>query len=136
NNGPIRNVAAGGRGAENDPTYYADSAVIAFPTPQGENTSTDDATPAEAVTPVITTNTGPVDAAALLDDDLNSTVTIPAPSAGGPAWVQFTYAEPFTARAFTIGGAGTSARGIPIGRLLAGDAEDNLRPVLALPGAQ
>jgi len=39
--------------------------------------------------------------AALMDDDLNSTVTIPAP-ANGPAWVQYEFAEPFPVRAITL----------------------------------
>ena len=58
-NGQIRNMGAtpspqGG----GDPTYYADSAVIAYRTPAGEMD-------AAAAKPVVTTNNGPVDGAVL-----------------------------------------------------------------------
>jgi len=43
NNGPIRNLrTGGGRGASQpDPTYYSDSAVVAFPTPAAESNVAD-----------------------------------------------------------------------------------------------
>ena len=51
--------------------------------------------------------------------NLNTLLTIPAPKDGGPAWVQFEFPQPFTARAITLGGRGGSANGIPVGRVLA-----------------
>ncbi len=130
NNGQIRNTGAtyyaDGRG---DPTYYADSAVIAYRTPASETDST-------AAKPTVTTNNGPVDGTPLLDDQLNTMLTIPSPKDGGPAWVQFEFAQPFTARAITLGGRGGSASGIPVGRVLASDDGVNFKTLVTLPGPQ
>ena len=115
NNGQIRNTGAtyypqGG----GDPTHYGDSAVVAYRTPAGE-------TDAAAAKPVVTTSNGPVDGTPLLDDQLSTLLTVPAPKDGGPAWVQFDFPKPFTARAITIGGRGGSANGIPVGRVPASE---------------
>jgi hypothetical protein len=103
-NGPIRNLrTGGGRGGPAapppDPTYYGDSAVLAYPTPTDEINMAD-------LRPLATTNAGPLDAAPLLDDDLNTAVTIPAPAGGGPAWLQYEFAQPFQARAISLAGRG------------------------------
>jgi hypothetical protein len=132
NNGPIRNLRTGGgrAGTPPDPAYYGDSVVVAYRTPAEEARMIDRA-------PKVTTSAGAIDAgaidgAALMDDDLNSTVTIPAPEGGGPAWVQFEFAQPFQARAITIAGRG----GIPAGRVLAGADGVNFKTLAVLPGAQ
>ncbi len=126
NNGPIRNLAVGGRAADArpDPTHYADSVVLAYPTPAGE-----------AVTqerPEVTTSAGVIDGTALLDDDLNSTVTVAAPPGGGPAWVQLAFGKPIAARAITLAGPG----GIPVGRVLASSDGTSFETLVTLPGAQ
>ena len=130
NNGQIRNTGAtyypNGGG---DPTYYADSAVIAYRSPA-------DDVDAAAAKPIVTTNNGPVDGTPLLDDQLNTVLTIPAPKDGSAAWVQFEFAEPFFARAITLGGRGGSANGIPVGRVLASDDGTNFRTLVTLPGTQ
>jgi hypothetical protein len=130
NNGQIRNTGAtyypGGGG---DPTYYADSAVIAYRTPAHE-------LDAGAAHPLVTTNNGPVDGTPLLDDQLGTLLTIPAPKDGGAAWVQFEFPQPFTVRALTIGGRGGSANGIPVGRVVASDDARTWRTLVTLPGAQ
>ncbi len=128
NNGPIRNLGSGGggRGAPPDPTYYGDSAVLAYRTPPDEVNMAD-------LNPKISTCGGPIEGKALLDDDLNSSVTIPAPDDGGPAWVQYEFAQPFKARAITLAGPG---RGIPVGRILAGDEGTNFQVLAELPGTQ
>jgi hypothetical protein len=130
NNGQIRNTGAtyyaqGG----GDPTFYGDSAVLAYPTPAGEKG-------AAAANPVVTTSNGPVDGTPLLDDQLNTLLTIPAPKDGTPAWVQFDFPAPFTARAITIGGRGGSANGIPVGRVLVSDDGTTFRTLITLPGTQ
>jgi hypothetical protein len=127
NNGPMRNLrTGGGRGnAPPDPTYYGDSVVLAYRTPAAEAGAAD-------LRPIVTTNSGTIDAAALFDDDLNSTVPIPAPKGGGAAWVQFEFAQPYTARAITLSGRG----GIPVGRVLAGNDGTSFRTLVSLPGAQ
>jgi alpha-L-rhamnosidase len=130
NIGQIRNTGAGYYTSDStDAPFYADSAVVAYRTPESET-----ATPAEK--PTVTTNNGPVDGAPLLDDQLNTLLTIPAPRDGGPAWVQYEFVRPFPARAITLGGQGGSARGIPVGRVLASDDGKNFRTLVTLPGTQ
>ena len=125
-NGPIRNMSRGGArpgasGPPPDPTFYGDSKVIAYPTPADEISMPD-------LHPKATTSAGVVDATALLDDDLNTSVTIPAAA----RYVQYEFAQPFRARAFSIAGRA----GIPVGRLLAGDDGERFRTLAVLPGPQ
>ena len=128
NNGPIRNLITGaprpGSTAPPDPTYYGDSAVIAFRTPPDESDMAE-------LHPQATTNAGAIDATPLWDDDLNTALTIAAPTDGGPAWVQYEFAQPFTARAISIAGRG----GIPVGRILASDNGVDFRTLVTMPGA-
>ncbi|HKP15655.1 MAG TPA: glycosyl hydrolase [Gemmatimonadaceae bacterium] len=125
NNGPIRNLARGGNAAA-DPTFYGDDAVIAYRTPADERD-------VAALRPVVTTHAGPADGAALLDDDLNSALTVRPPADGAPAWIQLAFAEPITIRALSLASRGS---GVPFGRVLAGDDAARLRTILTLPGAQ
>jgi hypothetical protein len=114
NNGPIRNLITGaprpGSTTPLDPTFYGDSAVIAFRTPPDESDMTQSR-------PQATTNAGAIDANPLWDDDLNTALTIDAPTDGRPAWVQYEFAQPFLVRAISIAGRG----GIPVGRILASE---------------
>ncbi len=124
-NGPFQNLAAGGGRPQRDPTWYGDSAVIAFPTPAAE-------VDMAAFNPRVTTSDGDVNTTALFDDDWNTAATIPAPEEGEAAWLQIEFAQPFGARAITIGGS----RGIPVGRVLAGNDTAHFRTLVTLPGAQ
>lgn len=128
--GQIRNTGARYYGEEGRETpYYADSAVVAYRTPPSAV--------APAVMPAtVTASSGPVDGKALLDDDLNTQLTIAAPADGGPAWIQYDYAQSVTVRAVTLGGKGGSANGIPVGRVLASDDGINFRTLVTMPGAQ
>ena len=49
-----------------------------------------------------------------------------------PAWVQYEFAEPFTARAVTIAGRG----GIPVGRIAGQRRRHDFRTLVELPGTQ
>lgn len=109
--------------------FYADAAIVAYRTPAAETQMGD-------LNPLVTTHAGAIDGTPLLDDKLATLLTIPAPDSGGAAWVQFEFAEPFTARAITLGGRGGSANGIPVGRVLASDDGGIFRPLVTLPGAQ
>jgi hypothetical protein len=127
-NGPIRNLSTGsgrpGATPPRDPTFYGDTAVIAYKTPADETEMSD-------ARPKVTTSSGDVEPAPLFDDDLNTSLTIPA-SAMGAAWVQFEFARPFTARAFSIAARG----GIPTGRLGASNDGVHFTTLITLPGTQ
>ncbi len=128
NNGPIGNlVIGGGRPGTTpaDPTYYGDSAVVAFRTPEDERDMAQSH-------PKVTTNAGALDATPLWDNDLNTTLTIDAPSNGGPAWLQYEFPQPFKARAISIVGRG----GIPVGRVLASENGKDFRTLVTMPGPQ
>ncbi len=130
NIGQIRNTGASYYGHNDDePSFYADSAVVAYRTPAGEVGSS----PQPAA---VHSHTGTIDAAALLDDDLGTILKIAAPSEGGAAWIQYDYAEPVTVQAVTLGGQGGSGRGIPVGRVLASEDGETYRVLVTLPGAQ
>jgi hypothetical protein len=124
-NGAFQNLAAGGRRPQQDPTWYGDSAVVAFPTPAAEVDMV-------ALHPKVTTSAGDIDTAPLFDDDWNSAATIRAPAAGTAAWLQIEFAQPFRACAITIAGNA----GIPVGRVLAGDDTAHFRTLVTLPGTQ
>lgn len=119
NEGPVRDSRAGSK--PEAPHFYADSAVVAYRTPD-----------APAPTPAITTSAGAIDTVALLDNSLQTSITLPAPKDGSPAWVQYAYAEPFTARALSLGSGGR----IPVGRLLASDDGKTFRTIADFPGPQ
>jgi hypothetical protein len=126
NNGPIGNL--GGRSRPDrpaDPTCYRDVAVLAYRIAEPVSAM-------ESFKPRVISHAGPVDAANLMDDDLNSSLTIQAPVDGNPAWIQFEYQQPFRARAFTISGP----RGVPLGRLLASMDGKKFHTLVTLPGEQ
>lgn len=121
NNGPIRNL---GRLTQ-DPTFYKDIAVLAYRVhPSNPHIA--------SLNPKVTSSSGPIDVAALLDDDLNSSINVIAPPSGDPAWIQFEFDQSFAAQAFTISGG----KGIPQGRLLVSDDGQNFETLITLPGKQ
>src|SRR5919107_4365316 len=125
NNGPIRNLARG-TAPSSDPTFYGDDAVIAYRTPADERD-------VAALRPTVTTHAGPVNGAALLDDDLNTSLTVQPATGGGPAWIQLAFAEPITVRALSLASRGS---GIPYGRVLASTDGTRFHTLVTLPGAQ
>jgi hypothetical protein len=122
NEGPVRDSGAGGTPGSH---FYQDSAVIAYRTPAAEM-------PMVSLNPKVTTSGGPVDGKNLWDDSLNTAVTIAAPAGGGPAWLQYEFAQPFTARALSFGSRGR----IPVGKILASDDGAAWRTILDMPGPQ
>ncbi|MGB3630942.1 MAG: glycosyl hydrolase, partial [Terracidiphilus sp.] len=123
NEGPVRDLRAGAR--PDAAKFYRDSVVIAYRTPA-------DAKPMAELHPKATTNDGPIDDTALLDDSLNTSVNIAAPKDGGPAWLQYEFDQTFTARALSLGSHGR----IPVGRVLAGDDGVHFKTIVVLPGPQ
>lgn len=121
-NGLFQNMS---RARKSDPVFYGETAVLAFPTPADEQD-------AAGLHPEVTTSAGPVDGTPLLDGDLNSGLSVRAPEKGGPAWIQFKFQTPFTARAVSI----AAPRGIPFGRLLTSTDGRHYTPVAVMPGPQ
>lgn len=124
NEGPVRNLSVGAHKPD-APHFYRDNALIAYRLPTDE-------VAISSLHPKVTTDAGTVDATALFDGSLNTSITVPAPANGGPAWLQFEFAQPYHARALTIGSRG----GIPVGRILASDDGVNFRTIVVTPGPQ
>lgn len=129
-NGPFQNLpSARGFGgdpkAPPDPTYYADSAVIAYRVPAEEVRMVE-------LRPKVTTSAGSAETGPLFDGDLTTTMALPIPEGGGRAWIQLEFAQPFPARAFSLAAGG---RGIPNGEVRASEDGVNFRTLLTLPGA-
>ncbi len=123
NEGPVRDSTAGAR--PDAPHFYRDSAVIAYRTPE-------DAIPIGSLHPRITASSGAINTDSLLDDSLNTGVTLNAPKDGSPAWLQYEFEKPFTARALSLGVHGR----IPVGKLLASDDGRSFHTIVTLPGPQ
>ncbi len=123
NEGPVRDLSAGAR--PDAPKFYRDSVVIAYRTPAA-------AQDMAALHPKATTNNGPIDAGPLLDDSLNTAVNLVAPKDGGPAWLQYEFDQPFTARALSLG----CRSRIPVGRVLASADGVHFRTIEVMPGPQ
>ena len=115
--GPIRNLSTPGSA----PGFYKDCAVIAFPANEKDQ---------QEDLPVITSSRGSINAEALLDDDLNSAITINTGDKPGTVWIQFTYTKAINAKALSI----ASRRGIPFGRLVASTDGTNYNILVTLPG--
>jgi len=122
NEGPVRDAMAGPGGA--GAHFYRDSVVLAYRTPEGPSMA--------SLHPKVTSSAGSLDAAPLMDDSLTTLVSVPVGTAGKPAWLQYEFAQPFTARALSLGARG----GIPIGRVLASDDGSSWRVIIDTPGPQ
>jgi hypothetical protein len=107
-----------------DPTWYGDSAVIAYRAPEGDGPMAD-------LQPKVTRSGGDFDAAALMDGDLVKTVALPVPEAGEPAFIQLEFAKPFTARAATIA---VASRAMPKGAVQASQDGVHFVTLATLPG--
>ncbi|HJU12633.1 MAG TPA: glycosyl hydrolase, partial [Candidatus Binataceae bacterium] len=78
-----------------EPTYYADTAVIAYKVPETD-------VPASALNPKITSSGGTIDASLLSDGDLVKTTQLPKAAVGQQAWIQYEFPSPQTLRAVTL----------------------------------
>src|SRR5262245_48300551 len=123
--GPTRFDAVLARAAANL-GFYADSVVVAVPIPPGEND-------AAVQKPSVTSSGGAINAAALLDGDQRTGMTVSTQAKGGTAWVEMRFDRPFSARALTISGRAGGRTGVPVGRVLVGDTPDSLRSLITLP---
>jgi hypothetical protein len=121
---PFRPPSAAESAAPPDPTYYGDSAVVAFREPEGETRMAD-------AQPKLTRSGGDFDPAALYDGDLVRPVSLPLGERDERAWIQYEFAEPFSARAVTIAVSGTA---MPIGMLEASTDGTSFTTLVSLPG--
>lgn len=120
NAGPVRDLDTHGDNvtAGASAPFYRDSVVVAYRLPPV----------ASAAKPVFTASNGQIDATPLLDDSLNTSITLPA----GAGWITLSYPTAFTARALSLGAKG----GIPLGALEASDDGITWRTIVSTPGPQ
>ncbi len=113
-----------------DPTYYADTKVLAYRLPAGEVRMAD-------LHPKVTSSAGNLDSAALMAGDVSKNVPLPYPEDGKPAWIEFEFGRPFRTEAFTIAAGTVSTFGgssIPDGDVQASQDGTNWDTLVTLPG--
>ena len=100
--GPFQNIPLfdflaliSGQAPKAAPTFYADSAVIAY-------RAADSDVPVSTLQPKITSSGGTLDLPLLTDGDLVKTTQLPKAPAGQQAWVQYEFASPQTMHAVTL----------------------------------
>lgn len=125
NEGPIQNLSRGARIPDNEQPFYKDCIVLAFPTPPDE-------IDVNSLISSVETAKGVIDPKNLIDDDLNSSLSIRAGKDKRFVWIQFNYKKPITLRAVSL----ANRAGIPIGTLKAGNDLNELKTLAILPGAQ
>ena len=115
--------------ASPDPTYYADIAVMAYRVPDDELRMVD-------LHPKATSSAGGIDAAALMDGDFGKTIALSIAEGAKNAWIQFEFAQPFRAQAFSIaiGSTGFFGGGIPDGEVQASQNGTDWITLVSLPG--
>jgi hypothetical protein len=106
---------------------YSDVAVLAFPQPAED-------LPLPGA--VLTSNAGTFDAASLTDGSFATTQTVDMPDDASPAWFQYSFPQPVTLRALTvgIGSSGVLSATMPSGTIEASDDGRTFRPVGSVSG--
>src|SRR5205823_9221481 len=113
-----------------DPTFYADTAVIAFRTPQTEFSMA-------SLHPRTTSSAEGLSLASLTDGDWSNIVDFPFADEGNPTFIQLEFSQPFRAQAFTIAAGTPRAYGgpsIPDGGIQASQDGANWTTLASLPG--
>ena len=100
--GPIQNIPIfdllariGGQVPTAPPTFYTDTAVIAYRAPESD-------VPVSSLQPKITSSSGKLDLALLTDGDLVKATQLPKAPAGQQAWVQYEFSSPQAINAVTL----------------------------------
>ncbi len=100
--GPMQNIPIfdflamiGGEAPTAPPTFYADTAVIAYRAAASD-------VPVSSLQPRITSSSGTLDLTLLTDADLVKTTQLPKAPAGQQAWVQYEFSTPQTMNAVTL----------------------------------
>lgn len=115
-----------------DPTFYADSKVVAYRLPENEVSMTD-------AHPSITTSDPDADTALLMDGAFGKTATVRAKQGESQIWVQFEFPQPYRAQAVTIAAGGVamfSGGAIPYGEVQSGDDGTHWQTLVNLPGPE
>ncbi|AXC14951.1 Alpha-L-arabinofuranosidase II precursor [Acidisarcina polymorpha] len=112
-----------------DPTYYADSVVLAYRLPARE-------APAFEKQAKITSSDPALNPAALSDGDYSTTADLGSDADGSDAWIQWEFPQNFTLRSFTLGMGLPPIRGFPAlpnGRFSSSTDGEHWTDVVALP---
>ena len=100
--GKIQNAKQGGGGfgggTKNLPEFYADAAVVAFKQPVHEKTI-------QELNPIVTSSGGSFKLSDLTDGSIAKSAQIPFKTYEEDLWIQYTFNEPVTFKAFTVSGA-------------------------------
>jgi hypothetical protein len=114
-----------------DPTFYADSKVVAYHLPEGEVRMAD-------ARPKVTTSPPDVNPAQLTDGDVAKAVSLRVNNSETEVWVQFEFSQPYRAKAITLA-AGTvpmfSGGAIPDGEVQFSQDGTNWLTLVSLPGS-
>ncbi|HEY7304314.1 MAG TPA: glycosyl hydrolase [Bryobacteraceae bacterium] len=78
-----------------NPTFYADTAVVAFHLPEPETRMAD-------LHPVVTSSAGNIDSASLMDGNFGKPIPLPFPADSKNAWIQFDFPQPLRAQALSL----------------------------------
>lgn len=127
-NGVFQNISR--ESASHDPSFYADTKVLAYRLPDREVRMAD-------LHPKVTSSVGAIDGAALMDGDVSRTMVLPFAQGANEAWVQFAFAEPFHAEAFTFASTGGGSYSGPVildGRVQASQDGSTWQTLITLPG--
>jgi hypothetical protein len=103
--GPFLGASLHSEPGEPVPEIYADSFVVAFPTPAAE---------VRSAQPAYTTSAGAIDLSPISHGDLTNAIKLPIAADERSAWVQVQYAEPTEVRALTLAVASPVVAGVEI----------------------
>jgi alpha-L-rhamnosidase len=115
-----------------DPTFYADSKVVAYRLPEGEVRMAD-------LHPKVTTSVPGLDPAPLTDGDAAKPITLTMNQGESQIWIQFEFAQPYSAQAVTIAAGSVamfSGGAIPDGEVQSSDDGTNWSTLVNLPGPE
>ncbi|MGD1156922.1 MAG: glycosyl hydrolase [Terriglobia bacterium] len=113
-----------------DPTFYADTKVIAYRVPEGEVRMAD-------LHPKVTTSAPDVDPVQLTDGDVAKAISLPVNSGEKQVWVQLEFPQPYRAQAITLAVGSVlmfSGGAIPDGEVQCSSDGTNWLTPVSLPG--
>lgn len=113
-----------------DPTFYADTVVLAYKIPDSEVRMAD-------LHPNVTSSANGVDLTLLIDGDVSKNIALPYEADGKPSWIQFEFKQPYRAQAFTISAGIASTFGgpsIPDGDVQVSQDGHTWMTIVQLPG--